>query len=147
MGISYTSKREMGINQSKSVYAALPWNAVRKNVLNQKNPAKRWIFCYLESMYIDSTKFPISVIKRIIPAIVVNVAIEAKGLKNITSPNAKWSKALINIIDQEGEDIDFKLNANWNLTINCIINQAPIIIPKNSFKIEGFNINSNPIIV
>ena len=77
-------------NQSKQKrICSVALKRSKKKRSKQKNPAKRWIFCYLESMYIDSTKFPISVIKRIIPAIVVNVAIEAKGLKNITSPNAK----------------------------------------------------------
>ena len=95
----------------------------------------------------DSAILPISVIRRIIPVTIVIVAIVENGFIISNNPKTKWTIAVISINAHVGEAADLRLNANWNLTINWIICHAPIITPKNSFKMLGLNIKKRPIIV
>ena len=105
------------------------------------------LFYDLNNKQNDSIILPTSVTSKIIPASVVIAIMLPKGLKIINIPSIKCNNELISINDHTGKASDFKLKANWNFIINCIISHAPIIIPKNSFSIAGLNIKNIPITV
>lgn len=89
----------------------------------------------------------ISDTRSIIPQIIVNAAILAKGFITIMIPKINVTKERININAQLGLSDDFKLNASWNLTILLIIIQQPMIIGRKALIIFGLNINTKPNII